>query len=57
MAERSFQDGASKFGPGCTGYQSKVNTNVIGLVSSDFAMLETAEDYCKYLPNINILFY
>ena len=57
VTERSFQEGAGKFGPGCTGCTSKVSTNVIGLISFDFAMLETAEDYCKYLPNINILFY
>ena len=57
MPERGSKEQASKCGPDCTGYKSKVSTNLIGLVSADFAMLKAAEEYCDNLPNINILFY
>ncbi|XER12496.1 hypothetical protein SATMO3_26860 [Sporomusa aerivorans] len=32
-------------------------TTLLGLVSSDFAMLIAADDYIKRLANVNILFY
>lgn len=57
LIKRGSQEQTSELGLGFTGCKSKVSTNLIGLVSSDFAILKAAEDHCRRLSNINILFY